>query len=430
LATQQPDDSSTKRKVWINYERPKFYPKQFEAVFDSHRFSCIEASTKAGKTSSCIAWLVEQALGGKPGCNYWWVAPVSDQSFIAFRRMMRALPRNMYKATLKPTTITLINGTVIWFKSGDKPDSLYGEDVYAVVIDEASRTKEDSFIAIRSTLTFTRGPARLIGNIRGRKNWFFKLARRAEQEQNAGKEPRELAYHKIVADDAVAAGVLDRKEIDDARDQLPEGAFKELYLCEASDDGGNPFGLGHIEACVRPLSDKPPLWWGWDFAKKHDYTVGIGLDEDGVVCRFLRFHKPWGETLNEVIAATGTVPALGDSTGVGDPIVEDLTRELGASFQGWQFTSQSKQKLMEGLAVAIQSRRIWYPKGPIQDELEQFEFVVTRTGVSYSAPEGFYDDCVCALALANMCRTVIPSAVVITNEMLQRARQMPRTRRH
>jgi len=107
-----------------------------------------------------------------------------------------------------------------------------------------------------------------------------------------------------------------------------------------------------------------------------------------------------------------------------------LTRELGASFQGWQFTSQSKQKLMEGLAVAIQSRRIWYPKGPIQDELEQFEFVVTRTGVSYSAPEGFYDDCVCALALANMCRTVIPSAVVITNEMLQRARQMPRTRRH
>ena len=34
--------------------------------------------------------------------------------------------------------------------------------------------------------------------------------------------PGEMGYHKIVAADAVAAGVLDQNEIDDARRQLPE----------------------------------------------------------------------------------------------------------------------------------------------------------------------------------------------------------------
>ena len=59
---------------------------------------------------------------------------------------------------------------------------------------------------------------------------------------------------------------------------------------------------------------------------------------------------------------------------------------------------------MEGLAVGIQSGKVGYPENseanPTQGELEMFEYVITRTGVSYSAPEGFHDDCVCGYALA------------------------------
>jgi hypothetical protein len=385
-------------------------------------------------TSGCITWLVEQALGGNEGWNYWWVAPVSDQSLIAFRRMMRSLPSELFTANISLKTITLVNGTVIWFKSGDKPNSLYGEDVYAAVLDEASRMKEDSYIAIRTTLTATRGHVRIIGNVRGRKNWFFRMARRAEREQLLGHDG-EMGYHKIVATDAVAAGVLAQKEIDDARDQLPEQWFQELYFAVASDDGGNPFGMQHIEACVRPelgvgtgvVSNKPPRAWGWDFAKKRDYCVGIALDEDGAICRFERFHYvPWGEVMNKVVALTAYTPALGDSTGVGDPVVELIQRRISGEgaeehcpFQGYQFTSASKQKLMEGLAVAIQSRTVWYPDNVVKQELEQFEFELTRNGVKYSAPEGYFDDCVCALALANMCRVMMPAPMAtITAAML------------
>ncbi|MGH7121228.1 MAG: hypothetical protein ACREFP_19925, partial [Acetobacteraceae bacterium] len=97
---------------------------------------------------------------------------------------------------------------------------------------------------------------------------------------------------------------------------------------------------------------------------------------------------------------TGSVAALVDATGVGDPVVEALQRGGFGNFEGLKFTTQSKQQLMEGLAVAIQRQEIRFPEGVLRNELEAFEYEYSRTGVAYSAPEGQHDDCVCALALA------------------------------
>ena len=375
------------------YTRPWVYPKQRDAIFNDSRYSLVEASTKTGKTVGCIVWLAEQAMAGKPGQNYWWVAPVFPQAEIAYRRLKRGLPPEVFQANESKLSITLRNGTVIWFKSADKPDSLYGEDVYAAVIDEASRVKAEAWYAVRSTLTKTQGPVRIIGNVKGRQNWFYQLARKAESGEPG------MSYHRLLAYDAVQAGVLSAEEVEDAKRQLPESVFRELYLAEPSDDGGNPFGIRAIHECIAPLSDQPPVCWGWDLAKSVDWTVGIAIDKLGRTCRFERFQKPWQETILHILQATGNTPTLVDSTGVGDPILESLQQGRG-NYQGLKFTSASKQQLMEGLAVAIQQQKITYPEGVIVMELEQFGFEYTRTGVRYSAPDGLHDDCVCALALA------------------------------
>jgi hypothetical protein len=89
-----------------------------------------------------------------------------------------------------------------------------------------------------------------------------------------------------------------------------------------------------------------------------------------------------------------------DSTGVGDPVLEDLQRDGNRRFTGFKFHQTSKQRLMEALAVAIQQTRITFPKGPIVSELENFEFQYGAGGVRYTAPPGLHDDCVMALALA------------------------------
>jgi hypothetical protein len=398
----------------IVYRRPPLYPKQLAAMFDPRPMVLIEASTKSGKTVSGIIWLYEQALRGSPGQNFWWVAPVSMQARIAFNRMRQHFVdqdgRPTFVVNLSDHTLTNARGAVMAFRSGDHEDSLYGEDVFACVIDEASRFKEESWHAIRSTLSATRGPIRIIGNVKGRKNWFYQLARRAE----AGYPS--LGYHKLTAYDAVEAGVLAADEIKAAKSILPEHVFRELYLAEPSDDEGNPFGAQHIRACIAPISPRPAEAWGWDLARKQDWTVGIGLDGDGKVCEALRFQKPWGEQVDIIKKFVGNTPALVDETGVGDPIIEAIKTPVhkggnGAEvielscprLEGYRFTSASKQMLMEGLALAIHERKIRFPEGPISIELLNFEYEFTRLGIRYSAPSGQFDDCVCALALAWQC---------------------------
>jgi len=319
---------------------------------------------------------------------------VYGQCKIAFRRLKAGLPREAFEANESELTLTLINGSRIVCKSAEKPDNLYGEDVFAAVFDEASRAREEAWHALRSTLTATRGKVRIIGNVKGRKNWAYKLARKAE----AG-EPG-MSYQKITAYDAIDAGILSEDEIEDARRQLPDNVFRELYLAEPSNDEGNPFGLIAIRDCISPMSTDEAVCFGVDLAKSVDFSVIIGLDKNNQVCVFERFQKSWNDTIETVRRVCGNTRTLVDSTGIGDAVLESLQADGRRNFEGFKFTSVSKQQIMEGLAVAIQTQEIGFPEGVIVNELESFEYEFSRTGVKYSAPGGMHDDAVCALALA------------------------------
>jgi hypothetical protein len=384
------------------------YDEQEAAIYDDARFVWIEASTKSGKTAGCIVWQLDHVFSDQHAREHWWVAPVYSQAKIAFRRAKRMLIeadlKGEFSANGSTLTIEFENGARWCFKSGEKPDNLYGEDVATVVLDEASRMREESWHAVRSTLTATRGVCRAIGNVKGRGNWFYRMARKAESGADGH------AYHKLTAYDAVDGGVLDAREIEQAKADLPDHVFRELYLAEPADDGGNPFGQDAIESRIIPaLSDREPVAWGWDLAKSVDWTVGIGIDDVGDVCRFERFQKPWRDTIR-VIERETHAPAYVDSTGVGDPVMEQLESR---HCEGFKFTSRSKQQIMEGLAVAIQSGEVGYPDNAIASELRIFEYEYYRSGVRYSAPSGMHDDCVCALALAVHRKNSMPSKVAM-----------------
>jgi hypothetical protein len=385
---------ANKQTKQIHYQRPQLAHYQLDSIFNDSRYGIIEASTKSGKTAACLVWIIEQGLQGESGQDFWWIAPVYGQCRIAFRRLKAGLPRESYTANESELTLTLINGARIVCKSAEKPDNLYGEDVFAAVFDEASRAREESWFALRSTLTATRGKVRIIGNVKGRKNWAFKLARKAESGEPG------MSYAKITAYDAIDAGILDEDEIEDARRTLPLAIFEELYLAEPSNDEGNPFGLIAIRDCIQPMSNQRPVCFGLDLAKSVDWTCLIGLDAKRKVCVFERFQKSWLDTTEIIRRIVGNVPCLTDSTGVGDSILESLQKDR-RNFEGFKFTSPSKQQLMEALALSIQKQEIGFPEGVIVNELESFEYEYTRTGVRYSAPSGMHDDAVCALALAN-----------------------------
>lgn len=381
----------------ITYKRPKLTNYQKEILDDPARFTVTEASTKAGKTVSHIIWLFEQALQIDKEKSVWWVSPVYGQAEIAFRRMKNYIrPRELYTANETKMRITLVTGAIIEFKSAEKPDNLFGEDVFAAVFDEFTRAREEAWFALRSTLSATEGRCKFIGNVKGKKNWGYRMGLKAK----AG-EPG-YSYHKITAVDAVKEGILNQEEIDQAQKDLPEAVFKELYLAEPSEDGSNPFGINHIQnSLIDSLAAGPVAVFGVDIAKSTDWTVIIGLNDKQQVCYFDRFQKDWKQTKETIINTVRGSFGYIDSTGVGDPVVEDVQRQCN-KLQGYRFSSDSKQDLMEQLAIDLQNNRLKFPKGIIKDEMEQFEFVYSNRRVKYSAPAGVHDDCVCALALANM----------------------------
>jgi len=97
-----------------------------------------------------------------------------------------------------------------------------------------------------------------------------------------------------------------------------------------------------------------------------------------------------------------------DSTGVGDPICEDLQMSnISLHYEdgkpGVKFTNVKKNQLIDNLAIAIEQRLITFPSEypELIQELSDFEYQITDAGnITYSAPDGKHDDCVISLALA------------------------------
>jgi len=225
----------------VTIDQPNLTEYQKAFLYNDSRFTITEASTKIGKTFSHKWWLFEQAHlpERKDNDNVWWVAPVYSQTKIAFKRLKAKIGRTgIYNINESNLTITTPKGVVMHFKSADKPDNLFGEDVYAIVFDEAPRAKVEAYYALRSTITATRGKMKMIGNFGGLANWMHQLKEKA-------KTDKEYSYYKINAWDGVKAGILDEEEVLQAQRDLPPKVFKQLYLAEEqeSDDQLIPFNV-------------------------------------------------------------------------------------------------------------------------------------------------------------------------------------------
>ena len=64
-------------------------------------------------------------------------------------------------------------------------------------------------------------------------------------------------------------------------------------------------------------------------------------------------------------------------------------------------TAPEKRRLIDGLSIALEQEQVRFPRiDQLVNELKAFQYDVTKAGnVKASAPVGFFDDCVVALAL-------------------------------
>ena len=370
----------------------KPHPKQLEVLNSKARFRVMMAGRRFGKS------LISQDISIDRGINkenVAYITPTYQLGKIFFTEILKSLPIEIYRKNEADLVINFITGGSIRFFTGERLDALRGLKFHLVIIDEASyipNLQEGWNNSIRPTLTDYKGKAIFLSTPKG-KNFFYSLYMKSD-------EPDWESFKFTTYDNPH----IDATEIDAAKIQLPNVVFEQEYMANPMENAANPFGSEHINKCTKELSRQPTDYYGIDLAKSVDWTVIIGMDRQGNTTEAHRFQKDWLQTKESIITICHkNKPIVIDSTGVGDAIVEDLQKHFN-SMHGFKYTATSKQQLMESLASSIHKGEISFPQGVVKDELEIFEYVFTSTGVKYSAPQGFHDDCVNALALANKCR--------------------------
>lgn len=356
------------------------------------RFAVTMCGRRWGKTVDGEEWLEEGAIAGEP-CA--WFAPTYKYLAEVWRSLSHRLRPVARKINETEKRIELLTGGVIECWTLDTPDAGRSRKYKRAVIDEAGIVRGLLPMwqeAIRPTLVDLKGSAWIYGTPKGRTHDFSQLFAKGESGEEGW-----LSHRAPTRENPY----IPPEEIEAARRDMPPAAFLQEFEGIPADDGANPFGLTAIEACLIPdVSDKPAVCWGWDFARAQDWTVGIALDAYGYVAKFERWQgRPWNETKRDVASLTRNTPSVGDSTGIGDAIVEGI-QQLGCQMSPFMFTAKSKQALMERLVGAIHDKTVRFPAGVIRSELETFSYEYTAHGVRYEAPSGLHDDAVMALALA------------------------------
>lgn len=365
------------------------------------RFRIATCGRRFGKTILAVNEMAWHGLR-EPKRVTAWVAPTYQQTKIAFRWLCTEFREALAEQpSLSEMRVTWANGSTAQFFSADNYDSLRGYGFHFVVGDEFGTWPREAWEqVIRPTLSDTAGQALLVGTPNGR-NLFWELWCR-------GQNPDEWADHESWQLPSAANPYMPAGEVETARQSLPSDVFRQEYEAAFLEDGAGVFR--NIGACERGQFAGPcfPSVYviGWDPAKHADASVMTVLNaETRQVVAWERILQMDYQVQLERVAALAkryrNALVLMDSTGVGDPLLEQLqAREVAA--EGYHFTNTTKQQLVEHLAVAIERGEVTWPKTPVlRAELEAFRYEITRAGnVRYSAPDGQHDDCVMSLGLA------------------------------
>jgi phage FluMu gp28-like protein len=287
-------------------------------------------------------------------------------------------------------------------RSADDPDSLRGEGLDFIVLDECAFIQEKAWSeALRPALSDRRGRALFISTPKGM-NWFW----REWVKGDGGDYPEWRAWRFPTSNNPYIAP----DEIEAARLGLPERVFQQEYLAEFMEDAGGVFRK--VRAAIdagRSANELPKPGQayriGVDLARVQDWTVIDVFDAGGRQVYHERFNQiSWerqSEAVKRVSLAYNNAGVLLDSTGVGDPIFERL-QGMNVNVSGYLFTNRSKEQLINALALGIEQADLRLMDIEEQTaELLAFQYELTPSrNVKMSAPEGMHDDCVIALALA------------------------------
>jgi hypothetical protein len=348
---------------------------QAEVHNSNARFKVLSAGRRWGKTRLGVMECMQAAFEGG---RSWWVAPSYKLAAVGWRSISR-IGASMPGAEVKQgeRLVSFANGGSVQVRSADDPDSRSWSE------------------AIRPALSDKKGAALMISTPSGQ-NWFWRMYQRGNSQDNWASFSYPTSSNPYI-DDA---------EIEAARNDLPEMIFQQEYEAKFMEHGAGVFRkvMAAVNGDTAPTTGSYVI--GCDWGRQKDATVYTVLNVDsGHVVEIDRMVKVDYQTqVSRLQALWERYPGaeiISELNSMGAPITESL-QNSGLPVTGFNTTVQSKQQIIDGLALGFERGDLHIPRDPILiGELQAYESKRLPSGrTSYSAPDGMHDDCVMSLALA------------------------------
>lgn len=292
-------------------------------------------------------------------------------------------------------------------RSADKPELIEGFAYRFIMLNEAGIILRKEYLYYNSILPMTLdfNPDFYIGGTPKGKGLFHELAVRADDPLNKDQE-----FFRFTSFDNP---YLTQKDVKELSSEIPKSIQEQEIYANFLEDTSTVFR--NLLACAKASQSEPVInkryFLGVDLARLQDYTVINVMDEDGNQVYMERFTdidwKIQRERIRYISQKYNKAQIWLDATGVGDPIYLDLV-DMKLDIQPYKFTNESKKQLIQSLMLSLEQEKIRIfskdsEEGKVQfNEMVIFEYEMTATGlIRYQAPEGYHDDCVIGLALAN-----------------------------
>jgi len=292
------------------------------------------------------------------------------------------------------------NGSVTDWRSADREGAMRGPGWDDAFVDECSGITEDSWRALQPALAKRSGRALLASTPKGKHTWFWAEHEHGRRDSNVYSPDYESWHFR-----SVDSPFFPKAEYERARRDYPADWFAQEYEGLFLDEAAAVFrGVDAVLIDPAEIEAAAPYVLGIDLAKHEDFTVCAVMSSNGHLGALNRWNQATWPTTKARLLAIGQQyggHCVIDSTGVGEPVYEDLY-DAGLDVEPYTFTNESKQRLIVGLQLAIEQKRIRIgtDQRVLVDELRNFGYEMLPSGkMRYEATRG-HDDCVIALALA------------------------------
>lgn len=386
-----------------------YHPGQNQFFYESPaKKKIIAKGRRWGLTRGYAHRAIEYLMDGiSPGL---WVDTVNSNidRYVEryFYPILMKIPQKYWKWRQQRKELELF-GNKLDMRSADRPELIEGFGYKFIMLNEAGIILRNEYLYYNTILPMTLdfNPDFYVGGTPKGKGLFHELATRADDPERKDQE-----FFRFTSFDNP---FLDEKDRQELIDEIPKSIQEQEIYANFLEDSSTVFR--NLEKCstampAEPVSQKSYII-GVDLAKHIDYTVIIVMNVDGEMVYMDRFNQlDWAiqrERIKFVHNKYNNAQCWIDSTGVGEPIYEDLAND-GVNVQGYKFTNESKKQAVQGLMISLEQEKIRIFRKEdllgrvLRDEMVIFEYEMTPSGlIRYQAPEGYHDDCVIALALAN-----------------------------